>query len=66
MKIVEQAKSEHELRELIKFAETQEDFDRVYDLMRKFLTQTDNFEAFDELWKQYNYKAITRLTSQLQ
>lgn len=66
MKIVEQLTAVEELKELIQFAETQEQFDRVYTLLGKFLTQTNDFDTFDELWKEYNYKAITRLTSQLQ
>ena len=66
MKTVEQAKSEFELQELIHTAETQEEFDRVHTLLKQFLTQTNDFIKFDELWKDYNYKALSLLTSQLQ
>ena len=63
MKIVEQSKAQFELRELIQQAETQEQFDRVYTLLGKFLTQTNDYDVFDKLWKEYNYKAITVLTN---
>jgi hypothetical protein len=66
MRIVEQLNAVEELNELIQQAETQEQFDIVHTLLKQFLTQTNDFEAFDELWKEYNYKAITRLTCQLQ
>lgn len=66
MKIVEQSKSEYELHVLINTAETQEDFDRVHTLLKQFLTQTNDFTKFDELWKDYNYKALSILTCQIQ
>lgn len=66
MEIVEQAKSESELQELIHTAETQKDFDRVHTLLTQFLTQTNDFTKFDELWKDYNYKALSILTCQVQ